>query len=71
LSGAAISENADLYIRFPAIAAHPAEAECVVVARDDYPKGQVPMGRVVLKSGETIADAEDLQQQLITRFSSS
>jgi len=46
-------------------------AECVVVARDDYPKGQVPMGRVVLKSGETIAEAEDLQQQLITRFSSS
>ena len=48
------------------IAAHPAVAECAVIAHDDDLKGQVPMGLVVLKSGASVNEAE-LQQQLVGR----
>jgi propionyl-CoA synthetase len=49
------------------VAAHPAVAECAVIARDDDLKGQVPMGLVVLKSGASIAEG-DLQKELIARI---
>jgi len=48
------------------VAAHPAVAECAVIARDDELKGQVPMGLVVLKSGVTIDEAV-LQKELVNR----
>jgi acyl-coenzyme A synthetase/AMP-(fatty) acid ligase len=64
----ALSQDADLYIRCPVIAAHPAMAECAVIARADDLRGQEPMGLVVPKSGMTITAAE-LQQQLISRIS--
>ena len=49
------------------VAAHPAVAECAVIARNDELKGQVPMGLVVLKSGATITE-EVLQKELIARI---
>jgi propionyl-CoA synthetase len=45
------------------LVAHPAIAECAVVAREDEIKGQVPLGFVVLKSGVEIGGA-DLDAQL-------
>ena len=48
------------------VAAHPAVAECAVIARDDELKGQVPMGLVVLKSG-VIIDEAVLQKELVNR----
>ncbi|GAB1235400.1 AMP-binding protein [Ferrigenium sp. UT5] len=48
------------------VAAHPAVAECAVIARDDDLKGQVPMGLVVLKSGVNIDEAM-LQKELVNR----
>lgn len=46
------------------VGSHAAVAECAVIARDDELKGQIPMGLVVLKSGEGIAD-EDLASELV------
>lgn len=46
------------------VAAHPAVAECAVVGVEDDLKGQVPLGFVVLKSGNT-ADEATLEQDLI------
>ncbi|MEM7374444.1 MAG: acetate--CoA ligase [Bacteroidota bacterium] len=46
------------------IASHPAVAECAVAGISDELKGQIPVGFVVLKAGETI-DMEQLQQQLV------
>ena len=46
------------------VAKHPSIAECAVIGRDDALKGQVPIGLVVLKTGETITEAE-LEKQLI------
>src|SRR5262249_8689945 len=48
------------------VAAHPAVAECAVIARKDDLKGEVPMGLVVLKSGASIGE-EALQKELIPR----
>ena len=45
---------------------HPDVAEAAVIGVDDRkPKGQVPLGLVVLKKGVTISD-EELHKQLIT-----
>ena len=45
------------------VGSHSAIAECAVIARDDALKGQIPMGLVVLKSGETISE-ESLSVEL-------
>jgi propionyl-CoA synthetase len=49
------------------VAAHPAVAECAVIARNDELKGQIPMGLVVLKSGMSITE-DELQKELVTRI---
>ncbi|NVO32451.1 AMP-binding protein [Hymenobacter lapidiphilus] len=46
------------------LAAHPAVAECAVLGLFDELRGQVPVGLVVLKDGQTLPEAE-LEQQLI------
>ena len=46
------------------VGAHPAVAECAVVALDDDLKGQVPIGLVVLKTGVDI-DQATLSKELI------
>ncbi len=46
------------------VGAHPAVAECAVIARDDDLKGQIPIGLVVLKSGVDI-DSATLSKELI------
>lgn len=46
------------------VAAHPAVAECAVIGVDDPLKGQVPVGFVVLKAGETI-QPDELEKELI------
>jgi len=46
------------------VGSHGAVAECAVIARDDELKGQIPMGLVVLKSGETISE-QDLCTELV------
>jgi len=46
------------------LAAHPAVAECAVIAVDDELKGSLPLGLVVMKSGVTI-DRETLSKQLV------
>jgi propionyl-CoA synthetase len=48
------------------VAAHPAVAECAVIAQNDELRGQVPLGLVVLKHGVAISEAE-LQVELIAR----
>lgn len=48
------------------LAAHPAVAECAVVAREDELKGQVPLGFVVLKQNASI-NADELQRELASR----
>jgi propionyl-CoA synthetase len=45
------------------VGAHPAVAECAVIAKDDDLKGQVPMGLVVLKSGVEV-DEDELSKEL-------
>ena len=45
------------------VGSHSAVAECAVIARDDDLKGQIPMGLVVLKSGESISE-ESLSGEL-------
>ncbi|SDX59689.1 AMP-binding protein [Hymenobacter psychrophilus] len=46
------------------LAAHPAVAECAVLGLYDELRGQVPVGLVVLKDGQTLPETE-LEQQLI------
>ncbi len=46
------------------VAAHPSVAECAVIGIEEHLKGQIPVGFVILKSGETISEA-DLQRDLI------
>lgn len=46
------------------VAAHPSVAECAVVGVENELKGQVPVGFVVLKSGDGISDA-DLEAALV------
>jgi propionyl-CoA synthetase len=47
------------------LAAHPAVAECAVLGIADALRGQVPVGLVVLKDGQPIAEA-DLEKDLVT-----
>lgn len=47
------------------VATHPAVAECAVIGVEEDLKGQVPVGFVVLKTGENISE-EDLEKDLIT-----
>ncbi len=46
------------------VAAHPAVAECAVIGVADELRGQVPVGFLVLKSGEQIAET-DLESELV------
>ena len=46
------------------LAAHPAVAECAVLGIADSLRGQVPLGLVVLKDGQTIGEAA-LEQELV------
>ncbi|UOQ96069.1 AMP-binding protein [Hymenobacter sp. 5317J-9] len=46
------------------LAAHPAVAECAVLGIADALKGQIPVGLVVLKDGQTIGE-EALEQELV------
>lgn len=46
------------------LAQHPAVSECAVIGRADELKGQVPLGFVVLKSGQS-PDAKELEAQLV------
>ena len=46
------------------LAAHPAVAECAVLGIADQLRGQVPVGLVVLKDGESIGE-EQLEKELI------
>jgi len=48
------------------LAAHPAVAECAVLGIADALRGQVPMGVVVLKDGQTITET-DLEADLVAR----
>ncbi len=48
------------------VAAHDAVAECAVIGVADDMKGQVPLGFVVLKSGEDI-DHDDLRGELVQK----
>lgn len=48
------------------VAAHPSVAECAVVGVEDALKGQMPVGFVVLKAGETISEAT-LEADLVAR----
>jgi propionyl-CoA synthetase len=48
------------------VAAHPAVAECAVIAQADELRGQVPLGLVVLKHGADICES-DLQAELVRR----
>ncbi|GAC1367793.1 MAG: propionyl-CoA synthetase [Hymenobacter sp.] len=47
------------------LAAHPAVAECAVLGIADHLRGQVPMGLVVLKDGQQLAE-EALEKELVT-----
>lgn len=49
------------------VAAHPAVAECSVIAIPDALKGQLPVGLVILKDGVVI-DEEVLEAELIARM---
>ena len=46
------------------VASHPAIAECAVVGVEDEMRGQAPVGFAVLKTGETISEAQ-LEKELI------
>ena len=46
------------------LAAHPAVAECAVLGIADALRGQIPLGLVVLKDGQTISEA-DLETELV------
>ena len=46
------------------VSAHPAVAECAVIGVNDELKGQLPVGLIVLKAGENIAE-EQLQTELV------
>ncbi len=46
------------------VSQHPAVAECAVIGVADDLKGEVPLGFVVLKSGETIDDLQ-LEEELV------
>ena len=46
------------------VASHRSVAECAVCGVEDNLKGQVPVGFVILKGGETISEA-DLQRELV------
>jgi propionyl-CoA synthetase len=46
------------------LAAHPAVAECAVLGIADQLRGQVPVGLVVLKDGQTVGE-EQLEKELI------
>ena len=46
------------------LAAHPAVAECAVLGLADGMRGQVPVGLVVLKDGQVIAEAQ-LERELV------
>ncbi|MBF9238990.1 AMP-binding protein [Hymenobacter sp. BT683] len=48
------------------LAAHPAVAECAVLGIADALRGQVPIGLVVLKDGQTIGE-EAVEQELVSR----
>ena len=48
------------------VSAHPCVAECAVIGASDSLKGQVPVGLVVLKSGEDIDEAQ-LEEELVAR----
>ncbi|UTW13847.1 propionyl-CoA synthetase [Marinobacterium rhizophilum] len=48
------------------VSGHPAVAECAVIGVQDALKGQLPVGLVVLKSGEDI-DAARLEAELVQR----
>ena len=49
-----------------ALASHPEVAECAVIGIEDALKGQVPVGFVVVKEGETL-EAADLYRELVQR----
>ena len=46
------------------VASHPSVAECAVVGIEENLKGQVPVGFIILKSGESISET-DLQRDLV------
>ncbi|GAB3106079.1 propionyl-CoA synthetase [Aestuariicella hydrocarbonica] len=48
------------------LAAHPAVAECTVIGVADELKGQLPLGLVILKDGETMSE-DELQAELVER----
>jgi acyl-coenzyme A synthetase/AMP-(fatty) acid ligase len=48
------------------VAAHPSVAECAVVGVEDDLKGQMPVGFVVLKAGESISETQ-LENELVAR----
>ena len=48
------------------VSAHPAVAECAVIGVADSMKGQLPVGLIVLKAGETIDEAQ-LEAELVQR----
>lgn len=48
------------------LAAHPAVAECAVIGVADELKGQLPLGLVILKDGQSLFES-DLQKELVER----
>jgi len=48
------------------VSAHPAVAECAVIGTEDTIKGQVPIGLIVLKAGETIRE-DQLEKELVSQ----
>lgn len=48
------------------LAGHPAVAECAVIGVADELKGQLPVGLVILKDGQTMSE-EELQAELVAR----
>jgi len=48
------------------LARHPAVSECAVIGRADELKGQLPLGFVVLKKGQS-PDPQELEAQLVAR----
>ncbi|WP_439134115.1 propionyl-CoA synthetase [Pseudomaricurvus sp.] len=52
------------------LAGHPAVAECAVIGVADELKGQLPLGLVILKDGQTMAEVE-LQKELVAKVRDS
>ena len=51
------------------LASHPAVAECAVLGISDSLRGQVPVGLVVLKDGQALAE-EQIEQELVSNVRS-